>query len=571
MPTTKTREKEKAPAEGGEKKPEAETLDPETPEEKMRREFLSLLVAVGGVKGTLAVAAAVFCGVSVFGDVGQLESVDGAVWKDVVLGLACAAPTVAFDGFVMGVDWESRAVTEEEAEDAAKEATGTKRTRGRLVPYYEPLARYQQDETLGNPCKRMPWWMDASVAVTARVADEMLERAIFLGLTARWIADRAVEAGMEPYDAEMPAKFVAFALAYVVLEVRLRRVMRRTRVQAYRVERNKVTGKQTLVPVNESDLKQSQANMDAGNNTSAGGPLVALKRTVSSLFTSLSSPKESKTDAKKKQASPSNKAETQALENILRGKAVKDTLDLSRARLVFITQSIAFVATGNILAPVVGGYCVDALYIRHQRAAMRRFIERALGQVAGEGEDANAAPTLARIRKAQAVAFSASLKRKKARMGRDVLDAMARDPSISRDVNELFQDVVRKTKRVKNMDETTAVDQVLLAIDTDTSSALSQSASSREKTPSPDDTSNDETPPTSKPDVGSVAYATAMRASLERISAELDAFESAAQASTASTITIDTPAKDIPDSDAAADSNAAAADVDGGNDETPSN
>ena len=49
-------------------------------------------------------------------------------------------------------------------------------------------------------------------------------------------------------------------------------------------------------------------------------------------------------------------------------------------------------------------------------------------------------------------------------MGRDVVDAMRRDPSISRDVNVLFQDVVRKVKRVKDIDESTAVDEVLLAV-----------------------------------------------------------------------------------------------------------
>ena len=75
--------------------------------------------------------------------------------------------------------------------------------------------------------------MDASVALTARVADEMLERGVVLGLLAKWLADRAVEAGFEPYEVDAPAKAAAAFGVYLVLEARLRRVQRQTRVQAF--------------------------------------------------------------------------------------------------------------------------------------------------------------------------------------------------------------------------------------------------------------------------------------------------------------------------------------------------
>jgi hypothetical protein len=93
------------------------------------------------------------------------------------------------------------------------------------------------------------------------------------------------------------------------------------------------------------------------------------------------------------------------------------------------------------------------------------------------------------------------IRRKKERMGRDVIDAMQRDPSVSRDVNVLFQDVVRKTKSVKNVDETSAVDEVLLAV-SDYGAEL-------------DARGEGET----------LSYAEKMRGALERLSAALDDFE----------------------------------------------
>ena len=141
-------------------------------------------------------------------------------------------------------------------------------------------------------------------------------------------------------------------------------------------------------------------------------------------------------------------AETRAFDNILRGKDVKDFLDGSRSRLFFVTQSVTFVAGGSILGPVVGGFAADLLYIAHQRTAMRRFIDRTLGE---DAPAASAGPPNAKtIRAAQTAAFGQMIRRKKQRMGRDVIDAMQRDPSVSRDVNILFQEVVRKTKSVKN-------------------------------------------------------------------------------------------------------------------------
>ena len=464
-----------------------------SPEDKQLREFLSLLVAVGGVKGTVAVSLAAALGLNLFsGDVGSVGFDDTAstasLANDLALGLALATPTAIFDAVVMGVDWTRRA-------EAMNEREGTEDADGghALERYYEPLSRYQQEETLANPCRSMPAWMDASVALVGRVADEMLERGVALGIGAKWLTDRAVEAGAEPYDAATPAKMLALALAYGILELRLRRAVRRTRVQAYRVERDRVTGKQTLVPVNQDELSGDRG---------ANGPFARIK----AAFTKAKPPTDEAATMKGKASKPANKSEAQALENIVRGKSVKDNLDIGRSRLLFASQSLAFIATGNLCAPIFGGYVADVLYIAHQRGAMRRFIRRALGPDAPE---LTAPPDSDLIRKAQTAAFTAMIRRKKERMGRDVLDAMERDPSVSRDVNVMFQDVVRRTKSVKKLDETSAVDEVLLFIN--------------DKTNGNENNDGD----ASDPDA---AYAQKMRSALEAFSAQLDEYESNAAA-----------------------------------------
>jgi hypothetical protein len=469
-----------------------------SPEDKQLREFLSLLVAVGGVKGTVAVSLAAALGLNLFsGDIGSVGFDDAAstasLANDLALGLALATPTAIFDAVVMGVDWTQRA-------EAMNEREGTEDADGghALERYYEPLSRYQQEETLANPCRSMSAWMDASVALVGRVADEMLERGVALGIGAKWLTDRAVEAGAEPYDAATPAKMVALALAYGVLELRLRRAVRRTRVQAYRVERDRVTGKQTLVPVNQDELSGDRG---------AKGPFARIK----SAFTKTKPPTDEAKTTKGKTSKPANKSEAQALENIVRGKSVKDNLDIGRSRLLFASQSLAFIATGNLCAPIFGGYVADVLYIAHQRGAMRRFIRRALGPDAPE---LTAPPDSDLIRKAQTAAFTAMIRRKKERMGRDVLDAMERDPSVSREVNVMFQDVVRRAKRVKKLDETSAVDEVLLFINDETNG----------------DENDDDGDDASDPDA---TYARKMRSALEKYSARLDEYASNADAPSA--------------------------------------
>ena len=76
MTATGRREDAAAAREDEEETAEEEEEDAMSSSRKMWREFLSLLVAVGGVKGTVAVCAAALCGGSAFGEFGDF--VEGA-------------------------------------------------------------------------------------------------------------------------------------------------------------------------------------------------------------------------------------------------------------------------------------------------------------------------------------------------------------------------------------------------------------------------------------------------------------------------------------------------------------
>ena len=417
----------------------AKRVDVEKEEEKRREaRAAGALAAALGARGALASAIAFSFGISAFGDVSAVSV------NDVVVGLACATPVCALDAVVAGGRWSERATRASEVErDDVRMFDRV------LEPYVEGLAKYEVEEAMGNPCKSQPWWNDIGAAFVSRVADEMLERAVALTLGAKWIADRACEAGVEPYDAKVPSEVAVVVLALVALEFRLKRARSASRVRAFRVERNKVTGKQTLVPLSEDELNAERDSNGIGAWFSGAKKSEPAENGVA---------EGAKTQKSPQKSPPTSKSELKAFRNLVRGKSLKDTLDGSRSRLLLLTQSISFMATGSIVAPVVGGFAADVLYVVHQRQTMARFVERALGEkVVGPPKDEV-------IRRAQVASFKATLQRKKKRMSREVLAAMDRDTSITRDVNILFQDVVRRTKKVKNIDETTALDEVLIHV-----------------------------------------------------------------------------------------------------------
>lgn len=220
------------------------------------KELLSLLVVTGGVKGSLAVVLGYLVGIN------ALAQIHPDV-ASTVHGLEWAAPVALVDAFLMMPTWD---LTEEE-----EDAIDAKRKQlGKPEKIRRALSRYQREEALSNPCRAMPAWQDALVGAVARLTDEMLERAVVVGFIGAWICDRAVEAGADPYDAESPAKFAACVAVYAYLEWKLRRDNRRNRqtMRAFRVQRDKITGKQKMVPMDEEELDKV---MGKGKGAEGGG------------------------------------------------------------------------------------------------------------------------------------------------------------------------------------------------------------------------------------------------------------------------------------------------------------
>ena len=98
------------PRDDEEETAEEEEEDAMSSSRKMWREFLSLLVAVGGVKGTVAVRARCAAGARL-GNSGISSRARRAMnpGAQALLGFALATPTMVYDAVVMGVDWTGRA------------------------------------------------------------------------------------------------------------------------------------------------------------------------------------------------------------------------------------------------------------------------------------------------------------------------------------------------------------------------------------------------------------------------------------------------------------------------------
>ena len=163
-------------------------------------DLLNRLVLTGGVKGSLAVVLGALVGIN------SLSSIHPDL-PSTQHGLLFAAPVALADLIVMLPRWggapDEKKATDENPSSSSSFGSKTRRA----------LAKYQREEALSNPCRSMPAWQDALVAAVARLTEEMLERAVVLGFIAAWVADRAVEAGADPYDVEAAARWVAVAAA----------------------------------------------------------------------------------------------------------------------------------------------------------------------------------------------------------------------------------------------------------------------------------------------------------------------------------------------------------------------
>jgi hypothetical protein len=373
----------------------------------------------------------------------------------------------------------------------------------KLSEYRTALAKYQREEALSNPCRSMPGWQDGLVACVARLTDEMLERAVVLGFLGTWIADRAVEAGLEPYDVEAPAMYAAVAACLVFFEVRIQRRRKRAKdaMRAFRVQRDALTGKQKMVPMTDDEVKalmtkgvkefeKEKANADDTRGAAPGdvpegmggvGLPVAEKATVKT-EAEVADLVEAVTAEEKPIGDPSKpKADAEPLKpkvpmppgppmplglapggpdrlnpvgSLMFNADVKRTLDGFRSRITLLTQCACFVTAPalvgtnvpNLFAPIAGGLVCDLLFIAHQRLAMRRLFEDAEYEMPTGG----APPADAEIKKAQMKLLKKDLDRRRRVMANVLMESV--DNSVAEGAAEFniqMREVVKEVQEAK--------------------------------------------------------------------------------------------------------------------------
>ena len=454
---------------GDEKPPEPSSRsekDDETESDANLLELLNLLVLTGGVKGSLAVVLGYFAGINAL----------GLIHPDVAStahGLAFAAPVLFLDALVMVPRWD----VSEAKEDALERGEVPL---GKIEKIQRALSKYQREEALSNPCRSMPAYQDAIVAATARLTDEMLERAVVLGFLGAWIRDRAVEAGVEPFEAEDPSKYVAVVLVYLYLEVRLRSAAKRTKqtMRAFRVERDKITGKQKMVPMDESELDAAM-NKNGGSASNANDSpetptptprSEALEREVLSAVEAVESARadedkdkdKDKDDASRRESKPPSPDGPLVLSpgqlgaspvgSLMFNQSVKQFFDGFRSRVTLVSQCLCFAtaADANLWGPIAGGLACDVLFIAYQRLCMSRFFDAA-GVAPPRGRPA----TEREIKKTQMTLLRRDLERRRNALAGKLMDSVDRSPAAAgaREINVLMREVVREVRDAKALDK----------------------------------------------------------------------------------------------------------------------
>ena len=490
--------------------PPTEGGDPEKPKgpldslDRGTLDLINLLVATGGVKGSIAVVIGALVGINALAQIHpDLASLSH--------GAMFAAPVAFLDALVMVPRWNlsDHALDEiAKGRDAGEKPGNTHK----LAQYRGALAKYQREEALSNPCRSMPAWQDGLVACVARLTDEMLERAVVLGFLGAWIGDRAVEAGAEPYEVEGAAMYAAVAACLAFFEVRAQRRRRRERdsMRAFRVQRDKITGKQKMVPMTEEEVKAlmtkgvaefEKGKEVAGGETKAkprdavevpkglggvGLPVAesAVRRTEEEVADIVGAVTESDTKEEEADAPPPRANEPKPdgappiprapespappvpirgvpapdgldpVGSVVLGANVKRTLDGFRSRMALLAQCACFVTAPalagttvpNLFAPVVSGLACDLLYIAHQRLAMRRLFADADCEMPGGFKP----PREAEIQKAQMKLLKKDLDRRRRVMASRLMASV--DNSVAEGAKEFniqMREVVAEVQKAK--------------------------------------------------------------------------------------------------------------------------
>ena len=475
--------------------------DPEKPKgpldslDRGTLDLINLLVVTGGLKGSIAVVGGALVGINALATIHpDLASLSH--------GAAFAAPVAVLDALVMVPNWE----LSDDARDEMAKGMNRGEVPDKLSEYRTALAKYQREEALSNPCRSMPGWQDGLVACVARLTDEMLERAVVLGFLGTWIADRAVEAGMEPYDVEAPAMYAAVAACLVFFEVRIQRRRKRAKdaMRAFRVQRDALTGKQKMVPMTDDEVKAlmtkgvkefEKEKTNADDTRGAPGDVpeglggvglsVAEKATVKTeaevadLVEAVTA--EGNADDEPIETTSKPKADAEPLKpkvpmppgppmplglapggpdrlnpvgSLMFNADVKRTLDRFRSRITLLTQCVCFVTAPalvgtnvpNLFAPIAGGLVCDLLFIAHQRLAMRRLFEDAEYEMPTGG----APPKDAEIKKAQMKLLKKDLDRRRRVMANVLMESV--DNSVAEGAAEFniqMREVVKEVQEAK--------------------------------------------------------------------------------------------------------------------------
>ena len=477
--------------------PDGDDPDPEKPKgpldslDRGTLDLINLLVVTGGLKGSIAVVGGALVGINALATIHpDLASLSH--------GAAFAAPVALLDALVMVPNWELG----DDARDEMAKGMNRGEVPDKLSEYRTALAKYQREEALSNPCRSMPGWQDGLVACVARLTDEMLERAVVLGFLGTWIADRAVEAGLEPYDVEAPAMYAAVAACLVFFEVRIQRRRKRAKdaMRAFRVQRDALTGKQKMVPMTDDEVKalmtkgvkefeKEKTNAD----DTRGGPgdvpegmggvglpvaekatvkteaeVADLVEAVTAEEKPIGDPSKPKADAEPLKPkvpmppgppmplglAPGGPDRLNPVGSLMFNADVKRTLDGFRSRITLLTQCVCFVTAPalvgtnvpNLFAPIAGGLICDLLFIAHQRLAMRRLFEDAEYEMPTGG----APPADAEIKKAQMKLLKKDLDRRRRVMANVLMESV--DNSVAEGAAEFniqMREVVKEVQEAK--------------------------------------------------------------------------------------------------------------------------
>ena len=410
-------------------------------------DLLNLLVLTGGVKGSLAVVLGALVGIN------SLSSIHPDL-PSTQHGLLFAAPVALADLIVMLPRWGG-APDEKTTNEPSSSSFGSKTRRA--------LAKYQREEALSNPCRSMPAWQDALVAAVARLTEEMLERAVVLGFIAAWVADRAVEAGAEPYDVEAPARWVAVAAAAAYLEIRLRRdaARRKSAVRAFRVERGP-DGKQKMIPMDEEEIEATMMGMKmkkgGGEGGGSSGGSSEKETTEKGELGKGELPNNA--GAPKLVMAPGQLDGEDPLGALGFTRDAKVLFDGARSRLTLLAQSACFAtsAGGNLWAPIAGGLACDVLFIWYQRVALGRFFEEAgidPGDATGKARDAL-------VEKAQVTLLRRDLDRRRKKLAGRLMESVETSTAEgAKDFNVAMRATVKAVREARGIAEEDALTEVL--------------------------------------------------------------------------------------------------------------